>query len=248
MLERARIKRKKNWTSASQNSLERLVEADGGGAVEDDVDILGQDILIFSAQIQLRLCEVAVHSDDLLREARLLLLKSFKELKTRGQQSCSSVKAQCLAGFAEMGTNLGDQTPPGGSAIFQPRGRTAPRRGIQPISSRINTVISAAPVNEALLQPSTSLSLIALTMRQTGFTISAPRVRKTTLVQPDRERRTFPQLGFHFQLLRAVTTTFQNLNVLDALTHCTKRFVCARAPTRGNQSNATDILAAQVSE
>lgn len=78
-----------------RNSLERLVEADGGGAVEDDVDVLGQDTLIFFAQIQLRLCEVTVHGDDLLRKARLLLLQSFKELRSRGRQSCSSMGAKC---------------------------------------------------------------------------------------------------------------------------------------------------------
>lgn len=86
--------RKKNRNSASQNSLERLVEADGGGAVEDDVDVLYQDTLIVFAQIQLRLCEVTVHGDDLLRKARLLLLQSFEELKWRGRQSCSSMRAK----------------------------------------------------------------------------------------------------------------------------------------------------------
>lgn len=52
--------------------------------MEDDVDVLGQDTLIFFAQIQLRLCEVTVHGDDLLRKARLLLLQSFKELRIEG--------------------------------------------------------------------------------------------------------------------------------------------------------------------
>lgn len=66
-----------------ENSLERLVKADGSGAVEDDVDVFGQDPLIFFAQIQLRLREVAVHRDNLLGEARLLLLQSFKQLKSR---------------------------------------------------------------------------------------------------------------------------------------------------------------------
>lgn len=63
--------------------------------MEDDVDVLGQDTLIFFAQIQLRLREVTVHGDDLLRKARLLLLQSFKELRSRGRQSCSSMGAKC---------------------------------------------------------------------------------------------------------------------------------------------------------
>lgn len=118
------------WNSASQNSLERLVEADGGGAVEDDVDVLGQHTLIFFAQIQLRLREVTVHSDDLLGEARLLLLKSFKELSTSGtpelqfNQSQVQPYAPELAAFAvlhseamipcrtEMWKNLGEPAPP----------------------------------------------------------------------------------------------------------------------------------------
>lgn len=66
-----------------ENSLERLVEADGGSTVEDDVDFFGQDSLIFFAQIQFRLCEVTVHRDNLLGKARLLLLQSFKQLKSR---------------------------------------------------------------------------------------------------------------------------------------------------------------------
>lgn len=64
----------------SRNSLERLVEADGGGAVEDDVDVLDQDALVLLAEVQLRLREVTVDGDDLLRKARLLLLQSLKEL------------------------------------------------------------------------------------------------------------------------------------------------------------------------
>lgn len=66
-----------------ENSLERLVKADGGSTVEDDVDVFSQDSLIFFAQIQFRLCEVTVHRDNLLGEARLLLLQSFKQLKSR---------------------------------------------------------------------------------------------------------------------------------------------------------------------
>lgn len=76
------------------NSLEWLVKADGGGTVEDNVDVFSQDSLIFFAQIQFRLREVTVHRDDLLGEARLLLLQSFKQLNQERGQSYSSMKTK----------------------------------------------------------------------------------------------------------------------------------------------------------
>lgn len=60
------------------NLLEGLVEADGGCAVKDDIDVFHQDAVILSAQIQLWLCEVTVHCYDLVGKGRLFLLQSFK--------------------------------------------------------------------------------------------------------------------------------------------------------------------------
>lgn len=60
------------------NSLEGLIEADGGCAVEDDIHVFRQDALILSAQIQFWLCEVAVYCYDLVCKGRLFLLQFFK--------------------------------------------------------------------------------------------------------------------------------------------------------------------------
>lgn len=66
--------------SKTDNSLEWLIKADGGGTVENDVNVFSQDALIHFTQIQLWLCEVTVHCYDLLCKARLLILQSFKQL------------------------------------------------------------------------------------------------------------------------------------------------------------------------
>lgn len=113
----------------SQNSLERLVEADGGGAVEDDVDVLSQDTLIFLAQIQLRLCEVTVHGDDLLREARLLLLQSFKELRFNESQVESNTGSSQSLSTAECTVVHSNATVLHHTEVWQDlRDQTAPRR------------------------------------------------------------------------------------------------------------------------
>ena len=72
------MKNKNDW-------LERLVEADGGGAVEDDVDVVGQRFLVVSAQAQLRLSQVAVHRHDLLCKVWLLRLQPLKQLGGESQ-------------------------------------------------------------------------------------------------------------------------------------------------------------------
>lgn len=84
------------WLAERQpdDSLERLVEADGGGAVEDDVDVFGQDALILFTQVQLWQCEVAAHCDDLLCEARLLLLQSLEQLRGNNEVKLMSKKVQ----------------------------------------------------------------------------------------------------------------------------------------------------------
>lgn len=78
-----RSRERKIECSASQrkpltNSLEGLTEADGGRAVEDDIDVFRQDALILSAQIQFWLREVTVHCYDLVCKGRLFLLQSLK--------------------------------------------------------------------------------------------------------------------------------------------------------------------------
>ena len=62
------------------NSLERLIKANSGGPVEDDVDVFGQGGLVLFAEVQVLLCEVAVHCNDLLRKIWLLLLQPVKQL------------------------------------------------------------------------------------------------------------------------------------------------------------------------
>lgn len=74
VLEDMQVKSKK----LRNNSLEWLIKANGGGTVEDYINVFGQDVLIFFTQIQLRLHEVTVHCDDLLCKTRLFLLQSLK--------------------------------------------------------------------------------------------------------------------------------------------------------------------------
>lgn len=62
------------------SSLERLVEADGGGAVEDDVDAGGELLHILWADGQARLHQLAADGDDLLVEVWVVLPHSVKKL------------------------------------------------------------------------------------------------------------------------------------------------------------------------
>lgn len=62
------------------SSLERLVEADGGGAVEDDVDAGGELLHILWADGQARLRQLAADGDDLLVEVWVVLPHSVKKL------------------------------------------------------------------------------------------------------------------------------------------------------------------------
>lgn len=70
----------RDYRKQTNNSLEGLIEADGGGTVEDDINVFNQDVLILFTQIQLWQCEVTVHCNDLLCKAWLLILQSFKQL------------------------------------------------------------------------------------------------------------------------------------------------------------------------
>lgn len=76
-----------------RSSLERLVEADGGGAVEDDVDAAGEPLHVLRADGQARLHQLAADGDDLPVEVGVVLAHAVKKLQTqkkegfRGEQS-----------------------------------------------------------------------------------------------------------------------------------------------------------------
>ena len=65
------------------SSLERLVEADGGGAVEDYVDAGGEPLHVLGADGQAWLRQLAADGDDLLVEVRVDLTHSVKKLPDR---------------------------------------------------------------------------------------------------------------------------------------------------------------------
>lgn len=62
------------------SSLERLVEADGGGAVEDDVDAGGEPLHVLWADGQAGLRQLAADGDDLLVEVGVVLPHSVEKL------------------------------------------------------------------------------------------------------------------------------------------------------------------------
>lgn len=64
-------------------SLERLVEADGGGAVEDHVDAAAQRLDVLGADGQARLHQLAADGDDLPVEVRVVLSHSVEELREK---------------------------------------------------------------------------------------------------------------------------------------------------------------------
>lgn len=62
------------------SSLERLVEADGGGAVEDDVDAAGELLHVLRADGEARLRQLAADGDDLLVEVGVVLPHAVEKL------------------------------------------------------------------------------------------------------------------------------------------------------------------------
>lgn len=65
-----------------RSSLERLVEADGGGAVEDDVDAAAELLHVLGADGQAGLHQLAADGDDLLVEVGVVLPHTVEELHT----------------------------------------------------------------------------------------------------------------------------------------------------------------------
>ena len=63
-------------------SLEWRVEADGGGAVEDDVDAAAEHLHVLRAEGQAGLGQLAAHRNDLLVEVGVLLPHARKQLGT----------------------------------------------------------------------------------------------------------------------------------------------------------------------
>lgn len=72
--------KKKKWMKCTWSSLERLIEADGGGAVEDDVDAGGELLHILWADGQARLRQLAADWDDLLVEIGVFLPHTVEKL------------------------------------------------------------------------------------------------------------------------------------------------------------------------
>lgn len=63
-----------------KSSLERLVEADGGSAVEDDVDAGGELLHVLGADGEAGLRQLAADGDDLLVEVGVVLPHSVEKL------------------------------------------------------------------------------------------------------------------------------------------------------------------------
>lgn len=61
-------------------SLERLVEADGGGAVEDDVDAAGEPLHVLRADGEAGLRQLAADGDDLPVEVGVVLPHPVEQL------------------------------------------------------------------------------------------------------------------------------------------------------------------------
>lgn len=61
--------------------LERLVKADGGGAVEDDVDAGGELLHVLWADGQTRLRHLAADGYDFLVEVRVVVPHAIEELQ-----------------------------------------------------------------------------------------------------------------------------------------------------------------------
>lgn len=69
------------------SSLERLVEADGGGAVEDDVDAAGELLGVLGADGQARLRQLAADGDDLPLEVGVVFSHALEKLRGRKTES-----------------------------------------------------------------------------------------------------------------------------------------------------------------
>ena len=72
-----------------QSSLEGRVEADGGGAVEDDVDAAAEHLHVLRAEGQAGLGQLAAHRNDLLVEVGVLLPHARKQLGTEQRHQSS---------------------------------------------------------------------------------------------------------------------------------------------------------------
>lgn len=63
--------------------LERFIEADGGGAVKDDVDAGGEFLHILWTDGQSGLCELAADGYDLLMKLWIILTYAVKQLQNK---------------------------------------------------------------------------------------------------------------------------------------------------------------------
>lgn len=61
--------------------LERVVEADRGGRVEDDGDLLGEHVGVRLAEVEVRQRDVAADGDDAPQHARVLAPKPGEHLE-----------------------------------------------------------------------------------------------------------------------------------------------------------------------
>lgn len=73
------------------HSLQGLVEADGGGAVEDDVDTGSECLYILWTDGQAGLRELAADGDDLLMKVRIIFTHAVEQLRNT-QTSTSAVQ------------------------------------------------------------------------------------------------------------------------------------------------------------
>ncbi len=74
------------------HSLQGLVEADGGGAVEDDVDTGSECLYILWTDGQAGLRELAADGDDLLMKVRIIFthaVEHLRETHRRARQRCT---------------------------------------------------------------------------------------------------------------------------------------------------------------
>lgn len=74
-----------------RSSLERLVEANGGGAVEDDVDAGGEFLHVLRADGETRLHQLTAYGDDLLVEVGVVLPHSVEKLPDTWQKTKQEV-------------------------------------------------------------------------------------------------------------------------------------------------------------
>lgn len=89
-------------------SLERLVEADGGGAVEDHVDAAAERLDVLGADGQAGLHQLAADGDDLPVEVRVVLPHAVEKLRkqTQTRERGRSGAGGSAAGWLQ--TDVGD--------------------------------------------------------------------------------------------------------------------------------------------